>query len=122
MRFLAPVSIVLLAVQGSSAAPGEAHKERDAVQAAVVDAAEARGDESLAALGKRQCVDNGCRCDSRGRQFRSCGNCVWTDTGSWVITAKRDATHVYECAPDGSCCDYGFANDCGGSGARCYLQ
>lgn len=118
MRFLAPVSFILLAAQGSFAAPGD---EKSPVQVAAVDSVEARG-EALAPLEKRQCVANGCRCDSRGKQFRSCGNCVWTDTGTWAITAKRVSTHVYECAPDGSCCDYGFANDCGGSGARCYLQ
>lgn len=116
MRFLAPATLLLLAAaQGSLAlaAPGEETNQKSSPQQVA-----ARSPH----MEKRQCSYDGCRCDSRGRQFRSCGNCVWTDTGGWVITAERDLTHVYECAPDGSCCDYGFAADCGGAEARCYLQ
>jgi hypothetical protein len=124
MRFASvlPATLALfLAANGALAAPGEGRTPGEQV-AAVVEPVAARSEAGAEPLEKRQCSANGCRCDSRGRQFRSCGNCVWTDTGSWVITAKRDLTHVYECAPDGGCCDYGFANDCGGPDARCYLQ
>ncbi|EEY18578.1 conserved hypothetical protein [Verticillium alfalfae VaMs.102] len=74
------------------------------------------------ALEKRACKYNGCKCNSRGKQFRSCGNCVWTDNGAWVIKKKRVKNHIYECAPDGGCCDYGPAKDCGKSTARCYVK
>ncbi|KAG7132107.1 hypothetical protein HYQ45_009480 [Verticillium longisporum] len=74
------------------------------------------------ALEKRACKYNGCKCNSRGKQFRSCGNCVWTDNGAWVIKKKRVKSHIYECAPDSGCCDYGPAKDCGKSTARCYVK
>ncbi|KAK4443788.1 hypothetical protein QBC34DRAFT_416359 [Podospora aff. communis PSN243] len=71
-------------------------------------------------LTGRACVYNGCKCDTtrnRKPQGQFCGGCRWPD-GAYVITAKRDNTHVYECSPSGSCCDYGFARDCGNNG-RC---
>ncbi|KAL9949057.1 hypothetical protein D7B24_005935 [Verticillium nonalfalfae] len=79
-------------------------------------------DGQAPALEKRACKYNGCKCNSRGKQFRSCGNCVWTDNGAWVIKKKRVKNHIYECAPDGGCCDYGPAKDCGKSTARCYVK
>ncbi|CRK30016.1 hypothetical protein HYQ45_008139 [Verticillium longisporum] len=79
-------------------------------------------DGQAPALEKRACKYNGCKCNSRGKQFRSCGNCVWTDNGAWAIKKKRVKNHIYECAPDGGCCDYGPAKDCGKSTARCYVR
>ncbi|KAL2265828.1 hypothetical protein VTJ83DRAFT_6928 [Remersonia thermophila] len=66
---------------------------------------------------KRACTANGCKCMKGLRQGQYCGNCVWK--GSWVITAKRNANHVYECNPQGGCCSYGAASDCGSLKARC---
>ncbi|KAL2117369.1 hypothetical protein VTJ04DRAFT_9537 [Mycothermus thermophilus] len=68
-------------------------------------------------LGKRACVNNGCKCVSGLRQGQYCGACVWR--GSYVITAKRVLDHIYECSPSGACCDYGKANDCNTGRGRC---
>lgn len=70
-------------------------------------------------LSKRACSYNGCKCNSRGNQMTVCGNCVWSDTGSYVVTSKRVLNHIFECSPSGDCCDYGYATDCGSSGGRC---
>lgn len=99
--------------------------------AADVTAVEARApadvgqqsDNSVAGvLQKRKCTYNGCKCNSRGYQFHSCGGCVWTDDGSWVVTKKRVATHIFECSPSGDCCDYGPADDCGTGKGRCFIR
>ncbi|EUC33383.1 hypothetical protein COCVIDRAFT_49543, partial [Bipolaris victoriae FI3] len=70
-------------------------------------------------LGKRACSYNGCKCNSRGKQLTVCGNCVWSDNNAYVVTTKRVSTHIFECAPNGNCCDYGKASDCGSASARC---
>jgi len=62
-----------------------------------------------------ECVYNGCVCNTRSRrhsQGQFCGSCRWEDTGDYVITDKRNSSHVYECAPDGKCCDYGYLRGC----------
>lgn len=119
MRFLGPIALAFAAA--TMASPDTQDMSQLAV-AEIVPGVEARGDLLGGHLQKRKCEYNGCRCDSRGKQFHSCGNCVWTSDGAWVVTKKRVANHIYECAPDGNCCDYGAASDCGGSGARCYKQ
>jgi hypothetical protein len=48
-----------------------------------------------------------------------CGNCVIGSFGTNIVTKKRVRTHAYECSPSGDCCDYGRADDCGTSKARC---
>ncbi|KAK1566279.1 uncharacterized protein LY79DRAFT_572350 [Colletotrichum navitas] len=73
-------------------------------------------------LEKRACSYNGCKCNSRGKQLTVCGNCVWSDNGAYVVTTKRVSDHIFECSPDGRCCSYGYAKDCGGSGARCRVN
>ncbi|KAM0278834.1 hypothetical protein ACHAQH_004910 [Verticillium albo-atrum] len=118
MRFTNPIAAAILLSTMAYAAPSS---DQAPDQVAAVAPIDARA-ESVEPLEKRACVYNGCRCNSRGRQFRSCGNCVWTNNGEWAISVKRDLTHVYECAPDGNCCDYGYARDCGGASARCYLH
>ncbi|CRK31248.1 hypothetical protein HYQ45_015324 [Verticillium longisporum] len=118
MRFTNPIVAAILLSTMAHAAPSS---DQAPDQVAAVAPIDARA-KSAEPLEKRACVYNGCRCNSRGRQFRSCGNCVWTNNGEWAISVKRDLTHVYECAPDGNCCDYGYARDCGGASARCYLQ
>ncbi len=73
---------------------------------------EVRDLDSLAAtpLEKRACSSNGCKCVTGLRQGQYCGACVWK--GDYVITAKRNLNHIYECSPSGGCCDYGTASDC----------
>jgi len=122
MRFFAPLALLILTVAAADTA-------RDLEQAPVLETdsttsdVEARNSEgSTFSLQGRSCSYNGCECQSRGKQFHSCGNCVWTSDNSWVITKKRVATHIYECAPDGNCCDYGYATDCGTASARCYIS
>lgn len=73
-------------------------------------------------LNKRACSYNGCKCNSRGQQLTVCGNCVWTDTGKYVVTSKRVNNHIFECSPSGDCCDYGYATDCGSSSGRCRVN
>lgn len=122
MRFLTTVFLLMLGVTVYGA---EELSQAPALEVEGNDAAavESRDDGSIASiLQKRKCTYNGCKCSSRGYQFHSCGNCYWTDTGEWAITAKRVSTHIFECGPTGSCCDYGPADDCGTSHARCFVR
>jgi hypothetical protein len=68
-------------------------------------------------LEKRHCEYNGCRCVKDLIQGQYCGNCKRVN--DWVISAKRQSNHVFECSPEGACCDYGIAKDCGSACARC---
>ncbi|KAM0332408.1 hypothetical protein ACHAQA_002688 [Verticillium albo-atrum] len=144
MRFATPLlSLLLLAASASANPEAEAEAEPQPLPDADADAAPGAGtslyqhaipellatrfdaigdDEQGPALEKRACKYNGCKCNSRGKQFRSCGNCVWTNNGQWAIKKKRVSNHIYECAPNGGCCDYGYAKDCGKSNARCYIR
>ncbi|KAK1831979.1 hypothetical protein QBC39DRAFT_433580 [Podospora conica] len=74
--------------------------------------------DSQPLLDKRACSANGCACVRGLAQGVYCGNCV-VGAGTLAISAKRVASHAYECSPSGGCCDYGYARDCGGAGARC---
>ncbi|KAJ0162089.1 hypothetical protein CTA2_5131 [Colletotrichum tanaceti] len=56
-------------------------------------------------LEKRACNYNGCKCKP-----------------AYVVTTKRVSNHIFECSPSGNCCSYGYASDCGGSGARCRVN
>lgn len=71
-----------------------------------------------AELVPRACSANGCKCVKGLKQGVYCGNCV-VGAGTLAISAKRVASHAYECNPSGGCCDYGAASDCGTSKARC---
>ncbi|KAL2150577.1 hypothetical protein VTH82DRAFT_7140 [Thermothelomyces myriococcoides] len=88
------------------------------IEAVPADGAEVKARDDTESLTKRQC-NSGCRCVSGLAQGQYCGNCVVVATGEWVIQQGRVLDHVYECAPNGDCCDYGYANDCGGAAARC---
>jgi hypothetical protein len=124
MRFLVSLAVLFLASAVNATADGGLASEQFAV-AEVPEleplAVEAR-DSTAEPLEKRACDYNGCKCNSRNRQFRSCGNCQWTNNGEWVISKKRVSNHIFECSPSGNCCDYGYAKDCGGSNARCGLN
>ncbi|RYP42871.1 hypothetical protein DL768_010165 [Monosporascus sp. mg162] len=65
-------------------------------------------------LEKRQCNYNGCEC-LWVEQDQYCGLC---ETGSyrtvWYYGDGGNWNHIYECSPDGDCCDYGYARDCAG--------
>ncbi|KAL2148912.1 hypothetical protein VTH82DRAFT_1598 [Thermothelomyces myriococcoides] len=80
-------------------------------------ALQARDDEE--ALSKRACNANGCRCLKGVPAGIYCGACIKTSTGQWVITKKRVLDHVYQCASNGDCCDYGYAKDCNTGSGRC---
>lgn len=69
-------------------------------------------------LVPRACSANGCKCVRGLSQGVYCGNCV-VGAGTYAISTKRKASHAYECNSSGGCCDYGVANDCGKSNARC---
>ena len=120
MRFISAFSILL-------AAAAQVNAGLEAEQAALAETPNVDVGVSLVErdqtfdeiLQKRDCDYNGCKCNSRGKQFHSCGNCYWISDGSWVISKKRVANHIYECSPSGNCCDYGYAKDCGKTGARC---
>ena len=80
---------------------------------------EVRDVDSLVAtpLEKRACSSNGCKCVKGLRQGQYCGACVWK--GDYVISAKRNLKHIYECSPSGGCCDYGTSSDCNTGHGRC---
>lgn len=69
-------------------------------------------------LTPRACVSNGCKCVKGLKAGIYCGNCV-VGAGTYAVSAKRVASHAYQCNASGGCCDYGAASDCGKSGARC---
>ncbi|PKS12438.1 hypothetical protein jhhlp_000644 [Lomentospora prolificans] len=119
MRFSAIASVLLFGLSANANPAAEAANE-------LLAPVEARGVDPVTPnnplLAKRECIYNGCRCDSRGRQLTVCGNCVWTDTGSYAVTKLRKDNHIYECSPSGDCCDYGVGNDCGSGGAQCKIN
>ncbi|OIW25349.1 hypothetical protein CONLIGDRAFT_673447 [Coniochaeta ligniaria NRRL 30616] len=125
MRFITPFVLLMLGIAYAAKEPTQFELAEDVVGAAVEARAPSEGqsENSVAnVLQKRKCTYNGCKCDSRGYQFHSCGGCVWTDNGDWVITKKRVATHIFECSPSGDCCDYGHADDCGTGKGRCFIR
>lgn len=69
-------------------------------------------------LVRRKCTYNGCKCQKLP-QGQYCGNCVLIKDGTYAVTYKRVNNHIFECNPQGGCCDYGYATDCGGLNARC---
>ena len=81
-------------------------------------AAAAALDEKPSLLQPRACTYNGCACVRGLRQGVYCGNCV-VGAGTLAISKKRVNSHAFECSPQGDCCDYGHASDCGTSHARC---
>ncbi|RYP42872.1 hypothetical protein DL768_010166 [Monosporascus sp. mg162] len=82
------------------------HKRMAVNRDAQVPALEERG------LEKRQCDNTaGCQCQWVD-QGQYCGVC-WSGSGYTVTyLGTGDWNHVYECNPDGGCCDYGYATDC----------
>ncbi|KAH8903017.1 glutathione S-transferase [Coniochaeta sp. PMI_546] len=122
MRFITPLVLLMLGFAYAAEELAQFELAEDAGTAAV-EARAPTSDNSVASLlQKRKCTYNGCKCNSRGYQFHSCGGCVWTDNGDWVITKKRVNTHIFECSPSGDCCDYGHADDCGTGKGRCFIQ
>lgn len=75
-------------------------------------------DTAVNSLAKRACDYNGCACVSGIPAGVYCGNCV-VGAGTYAVRTKRVRTHVFQCGARGACCDYGYATDCGGDGARC---
>ncbi|KAK2019183.1 hypothetical protein LZ32DRAFT_598715 [Colletotrichum eremochloae] len=122
MRFATVLSLFFLAMTARAGVPQQAEPYALAERAdsdelmALLERKEELG------LEKRACSYNGCKCNSRGRQLTVCGNCVWSDNGAYVVTTKRVSNHIFECSPSGGCCSYGYASDCGSSGARCRVN
>lgn len=108
MRLTTILSLASLALS-ASASPAADNHASDADTSWGVDPRE---------LTPRACVANGCKCVKGLNAGIYCGNCV-VGAGTYAISAKRVAGHAYECNPAGGCCDYGAANDCGKSRARC---
>ncbi|GJC89192.1 hypothetical protein ColLi_12030 [Colletotrichum liriopes] len=122
MRFTAVVTLMFLAAttQAGVSQPAEPYALAERADSdELVPLSEKREELSLE---KRACNYNGCKCNSRGKQLTVCGNCVWSDNGAYVVTTKRVSNHIFECSPSGNCCSYGYATDCGGSGARCRVN
>lgn len=72
--------------------------------------------EVPAELAKRGCKRN-CECTRGIKAGLYCGNC--DVKGYNAINQNKAWDHVYQCGSDGSCCDYGYAKDCGTKKARC---
>jgi hypothetical protein len=68
-------------------------------------------------LVSRDCKKTGCKCRKGTPQGQYCGNCKRNN--NYVVIEKWYGDHVFECAPSGKCCDYGYAKDCGKKGQRC---
>lgn len=120
MRFTTSLAALFLAVAAQAAVapqdPSAGLSERDDL--GLTELLDARSEP----LEKRACKENGCKCNSRGKQLTICGACIWTDTKKYAITAKRVDNHIYECSPGGKCCDYGYAKDCGTGSGRCIIN
>jgi hypothetical protein len=108
LRLIMQFHLVLLltAVAAVAAMPGSDHSQL-----------ESRGNlgDGLVA---RACDPNGCKCVRGLKQGVYCGNCV-VGAGTFAVSKKRVLTHVFECSPEGDCCDYGRASDCGTTRGRC---
>jgi len=115
MRLSVLISLIPLAAAVTTPADTRA----PAAVAEPVDGENLVAVRDLLPLEKRQC-DPGCRCVTGLRQGQYCGTCRLNGgTGAYVITRGRVARNVYECAPNGDCCSYGPANDCGRGDDRC---
>ncbi|KAK0711795.1 hypothetical protein B0H67DRAFT_586326, partial [Lasiosphaeris hirsuta] len=113
MHFTNPLALLLLLTPFATPTPTDTSS---------LDLLEAFVDpEQSINVTKRACDYNSCKCQSRGKQLTVCGNCVWRSDGSYVVTTKRKLHDIFECSPSGNCCSYGYADDCGGSGARCIV-
>lgn len=64
---------------------------------------------NLEARAPAKCTENGCKCRKGTPQGQYCG--VYT---YWVLNYGKggDVEHIYECNPQGGCCDYGVRNSC----------
>jgi len=113
MRF--SLALALLSATLGLASPVE--DNTSPVEVAVPLEARAVEAADSAPLEKRACSSNGCKCVKGLRQGQYCGACVWK--GDYVISAKRNLKHIYECSPSGACCDYGTASDCNTGHGRC---
>ncbi|KAK3357813.1 hypothetical protein B0T25DRAFT_170466 [Lasiosphaeria hispida] len=116
MHFTNPLTLLLLLTPFATATPTTDTSSLDLLEAFVDP------EQSVVNVTKRACDYNGCKCKSRGKQLTVCGNCVWRSDGAYVVTTKRKPHDIFECSPSGDCCSYGYATDCGGSGARCIVN
>ncbi|KAK2046006.1 hypothetical protein LZ31DRAFT_552719 [Colletotrichum somersetense] len=122
MRFATVLSILFLAVTAQAGVSQQPEPYALAERAESDELVASLDKKEELGLERRACSYNGCKCNSRGRQLTVCGNCVWSDNGAYVVTTKRVSNHIFECSPSGNCCSYGYATDCGGSGARCRVN
>ncbi|KAF6828037.1 mold-specific M46 protein [Colletotrichum plurivorum] len=122
MRFTTFLTALLLAATAHAGVaphdPSASLSESHSDNPSIAELLDPRGEP----VEKRACKENGCKCNSRGKQLTICGACVWTDTKMYAITTKRVDSHIYECSPGGKCCDYGYAKDCGTGSGRCIIN
>ncbi|KAM7219536.1 hypothetical protein V8F06_005091 [Rhypophila decipiens] len=116
LLLITPLAVSVMAL----ATPDLADREAEAEMEPAMTLNLAR-DLGLADLSKRACKDNGCKCR---KNFGGvwCAQC--TKGGQYVVTdignGVNSLDHVYQCAKNGDCCDYGYATACkGGKAGRC---
>jgi hypothetical protein len=77
-------------------------------------------------LEKRTCYKTGCKCRKGFKQGLYCGLCM--DKNYKYFTVSNWGTHVgtaefkesvYECSPEGDCCNYGYRKSCAENNTPC---
>lgn len=100
------VPLILASLALTNAAAPEPMARRDAAIELPAELSERAG-----------CVAN-CKCHPGIKTGIYCGNCdVRKD--QQAIDQNKIWDHAYQCGSGGSCCDYGYASDCGTKRARC---
>jgi hypothetical protein len=91
--------------------PDPALVERDAFRPA-------RGDDAVmeaSGLQKRACRSNGCTCLKGTKRGQYCWNAYNSAKGAFYVQkagSGHKSNDIYECNPQGGCCDYGPADKC----------
>ncbi|KAF6812312.1 hypothetical protein CSOJ01_05182 [Colletotrichum sojae] len=123
MRFTTSLTILILAATTHAAValqdPSANLSERHSDNPSLAELLDTRGEP----IEKRACKENGCKCNSRGKQLTICGACIWTDTKKHAITGQAGRQpHLRVLAGGAKCCDYGYAKDCGTGSGRCIIN
>lgn len=104
----------------SSVALASVLKDRDAAEnLAIRDPAPIPHPEPIPApaeLVARKCDYNGCTCKKakkkkNGKDVKAGKYCGY-ESNVLTLGIGGALDHIYQCAKDGDCCDYGFAKDC----------
>lgn len=105
--------VFAIALSYASAVPGPQNDPLDA-RSFTPTPLDRRDDEPTRLLEKRACVTQGCTCKKGTAQGRYCYMCDAVLTCGSEVGGASCMDSVFECNPDGGCCNYGLRNSCKG--------